>query len=53
MIKNLQNNNNNNNNKNNNNNTFLGVGVAKIVVHKCSLKPPRNFHVIRLNGKQP
>ena len=50
MIKNLQNNNNNNNN----NNTFLGGhGVAKIVVYKCSLKPPRNFHVIRLNGKQP
>ena len=32
---------------------FWGVGVAKIVVYKCSLKPPRNFHVIRLNGKQP
>ena len=49
MIKNLQNNNNNNNNNDN----FLGVGVAKIVVYKCSLKPSRIFQVIRLNGKQP
>ena len=43
MIKNLQ----------SNDNNLGGIGVAKIVVYKCSLKPSRNFQAIRLSGKQP